>query len=97
MIEKKDIENLANLSRIKLTDAEKASFQKEIEGILGYISQIKNASGETPKTDDKPAAPQAASVFREDVQTVPSGEYTEALVSAAPARQGDYVKVKNIF
>lgn len=97
MIDRKDIEKLASLSRIKLTEAEKDSFQKEIEGILGYVAQIQKVSSDTESAVKKPDSMRPNNMLREDIQTVQGGQYTEALLEAAPFRNKNYVKVKNIF
>jgi len=46
MIEIKDIEKLAELSRINISNEEKEVFAGEIESILNYVDQIKLATGE---------------------------------------------------
>lgn len=96
MIERKDIEHLANLSRIKLSEAEIGEFQTEIDSILGYVAQIQKVSGGEAKASTD-AIPQAVNVFREDVPEREGGEYTEALTKAAPFSDENYVKVKNMF
>ena len=40
MITKADIEKLAKLSRLKLTEAEKEKYAKDMENILAYVKQI---------------------------------------------------------
>ncbi len=94
MIERKDIEHLATLSRVKLDESEITSFQNEIGSVLGYIAQIQKVS-ETAPGDI--TIPQAMNVLREDVPEREGGEYTESLVKAAPFSDGDSVKVKNMF
>ena len=42
-MEIKDIEKLAELAKIELTDAEKESLLKDLDSILGYVKQIKEA------------------------------------------------------
>jgi Asp-tRNA(Asn)/Glu-tRNA(Gln) amidotransferase C subunit len=44
MIEIKEIEKLAELSRIKLTSSEQEQMRNEIVSILGYIDQIQQIS-----------------------------------------------------
>ncbi len=94
MIERKDIEKLAELSRIKLSEGEIASFQKEIDGILGYVAQIQKVSAEG---EVAVSVPRSHNTFRNDIEVTEGGTYTEALLKAAPDREGNYVKVKNIF
>ncbi len=92
MISKTDIEKLASLSRLALTDTEKDSFSNEIGAILGYVGNINSlvSDHENPKHEHK-------NVLREDVVAHGSGEYTDMLIMNAPEREGNYVKVKKIL
>lgn len=92
MITIKDIENLANLSRIKLAEEEKEKMTSEIESILGYVSQVTKLKSEEIKIDHK-----VFNVLREDVVLNESGEFSEKLLSLAPEREGNYFKVKKIL
>ena len=49
-MEVKDIEKLAKLARIELTEEEKKSYLKEIDAILAYVDQIKEV---VAKTDER--------------------------------------------
>jgi aspartyl-tRNA(Asn)/glutamyl-tRNA(Gln) amidotransferase subunit C len=92
MVNKEEIKNLANLARIEITDAEAESLTQELDSILGYVGQIKDASsGEVLKT------PILKNVLREDVPTNADSEYTEDILNNAPAREGNYLKVKKIL
>jgi aspartyl-tRNA(Asn)/glutamyl-tRNA(Gln) amidotransferase subunit C len=92
MISKQDVEKLASLSRQALTEEEKAKFLGEIDAILGFVAKVNEAAEAAP-------APSFANVnvLREDAVTHENGAYTEALLDAAPAREGGYVKVKKIL
>lgn len=48
-----DIQKLASLSRIKLTDDEQIQFAKEIDSILGYVEQIKEVSSGVAEGDTR--------------------------------------------
>lgn len=43
MAEKIDIDHLANLSALELTDEQKVKFAQEFEGIMGLVEQINQA------------------------------------------------------
>lgn len=94
MITTQDIEKLATLSRLKLTDEEKGQFQKEIGSILSYIDQIKKASG---NIKEESIVSDHINIMRDDVVTRTKGEYTEELLKLAPKRDGNFVKVKKIL
>ncbi len=94
MISIGEIEKLATLSRIALTADEKESLRKDMDSILGYVNQINDVSA---KLSSEKKAGLLRNVMREDGEPHESGIFTEALVSAAPRRQGDYIKVKKIL
>lgn len=92
MITITDVEKLANLSRLALTEAEKTSFLKEIDSILGYIANINTLSEIAPEIEYA-----QVNVLREDVVTNNSGEFTDRVLANSPEREGNYVKVKKIL
>ena len=87
------IRKLAALSRIGLKDGEDAKLATEIESILKYVSEIKEASG----NEVVPQAGELRNVMREDGPATPTGTYTDILLEAVPQREGNYVKVKKIL
>ena len=94
MIEVKDVEKLAELARIRLEESEKAELTKEIDSILTYIDQIKEA---TVNVDHASTIGVIRNVFREDIAISTSLEDRERLLNEAPDREGDFIAVKKIF
>lgn len=93
-MERKDIEHLAKLSRIAVTDEEADALAKDITSILGYISEIEEITGN--KEEEKKVGA-LFNVMREDTNPHEPGIYTEDLLNLAPERDGRYVKVKKIL
>jgi aspartyl-tRNA(Asn)/glutamyl-tRNA(Gln) amidotransferase subunit C len=93
MITLQDIEKLATLSRLSLTEAEKEKYRGEIDSILGYIDILKKVSGGKPA----PVMSRNKNVFREDINPHEPDMYTEKLLKLAPKRDGRYIKVKKIL
>lgn len=93
MIKKEEIEKLAELSRIAITDTQIESFRTDIESILGYISEIQKAKGEGCDMSKG----LIKNVMREDTNPHGSGQYTEKLVKAMPKTEKGYLKVKKIL
>lgn len=93
-MEIKDIEKLAKLARIELTDSEKQTYLKEIGAILGYVDQIKGA---VAKTGEERKVPEHRNIMREDEVKNKGMEHTEAIVNEFPAKVGNYLKVKKIL
>jgi len=94
MLEIKDIEKLATLARIKLTDEEKRSFLKEIDPILDYVAQIKEVSGKISNTKK---AREHRNITRPDENESSVGFHTEVLVAEMPEKENNYLKVKKIL
>ncbi len=92
MITTKDIQNLAQLARIEISENEAESLTGEIDSILAYVSQVQNISADSEKKDLV-----LKNVMREDVVTNATGEFAENLLSLAPQREGNYLKVKKIL
>jgi len=93
MLEASDIKKLAQLSRIKLSASEEESLRAEMDSILTYVAEVQEVSLQTKGK----RAPEHRNVFRDDAEPHGSGVYTERVLSAAPFRDGDHVKVKKIL
>ena len=96
MINTQDIEKLAKLARISITEEEKSGLVKEIGSILAYVDEIKQVT-KTSKEDRSEEIGAVYNVMREDSNPHQSGIYTEKILNEAPKREGDYVKVKKIL
>jgi len=88
----KDIKNLASLARIEISEEEAEKLTPEIDSILGYVGQIKDVVGNIKKE-----VPKLHNIMREDISTNTSRQYTDDILSNAPDREGDYIKVKKIL
>ena len=93
-MEIKDIEKLAKLARIELTEGEKQAYLKDISAILNYVDQIKEVAG---KTSEERKVGELRNVIRGDEGENVSGANTEVITGEFPQRQGDYLKVKKIL
>ena len=93
MISKKDIEILANLARIRLSEGEKEGLAKDVDSILAYVDQIKSA----PIGDFKPEPSAVKNVMRDDLAVNTLPEDRERILEEAPKREGDFVAVKKIL
>ncbi len=92
MITKEDIQNLAKLARIEISEDETKSLVQEIDSILGYVGQIQEIS--VSGVSDVSVL---RNVMRDDVVTHAPRQYTEDILALAPSREGDYLKVKKIL
>lgn len=93
MIKKDEVEKLAELSRIEISEEEKETLAKEMESVLSYISEIQKVSSDISASDNMPLV----NVTRDDKDPHESGLYTEALLKAMPKNESGYLKVKKIL
>ncbi|OHA58012.1 MAG: hypothetical protein A2607_00980 [Candidatus Vogelbacteria bacterium RIFOXYD1_FULL_42_15] len=95
MFTEQEIDKLAELSRIALSQEEKQKFQRDFESILGYISELKNA----PVADRKLSADDhyLTNVMREDNEAFMAGANTAKILAEAPKSDDNFFVVKQIL
>lgn len=92
-LSKADVENIAQLARLKLTESETAMFQEQLSSILLYAEAI-----QTLDTTDIPPTTSAIphhTVMRDDTPT--DGLSTTEALSNAPDTADDSFRVKPIL
>ncbi|MBI4262365.1 Asp-tRNA(Asn)/Glu-tRNA(Gln) amidotransferase subunit GatC [Candidatus Uhrbacteria bacterium] len=90
-----DVEHIAKLARIHLTDTEQQKLVTELSSILSYIDQLKAVD-----TTNVPPTAQVTGltdVLRDDVSQQQSVDVREQLLNATPKRTGDFVETKAVF
>ncbi len=92
-ITKKNVEHVAELARLEITEQEKVIFTEQLSNILGYVEMLNELdTGEVSPTSH--VVP-LTNVFRED-QVGEVLEKGEALKNA-PEKEGGYFKVPRII
>lgn len=88
-----EVEHIANLARLQLTEEEKETYRQQLSAILDYVARLQelDTSGIPPTSSVLPAH----GVLREDMP----GESlaTEELLSNAPLRKNDQFRVPPVF
>ena len=90
----KDIEHLARLSRMYLSDEDKEKLREDITNIVVLVDEVKEVAGDA---SEGLHVGTPHNIMRDDTDPHESGVYTEKLLDAAPKRKGQYVEVKNIL
>lgn len=90
-MEIKDVENLAELARIKLSEKEKKELLSDMDSILSYVKQVEGV-----KVEEVDAEYKVQNVWREDG---PQGrEFDKDLVTSQfPDSKDGFLKVKKIL
>jgi aspartyl-tRNA(Asn)/glutamyl-tRNA(Gln) amidotransferase subunit C len=89
----REVEQVARLARLALSDAEKERMRRELDGILSYIDKLRalDTEGVPPTSHAVPMT----NVMRED-EPVPSLPQPDMLANA-PDRSGDFFRVPKII
>lgn len=96
MISIKEVEHIAKLARLGLSEAEKKKYSKELSGILHYIAKLNKAN--TDSIEPLAQVTGLENVFRKDEnhhETDP-GEIKK-IIGQAPERKNNFVKTKPIL
>ncbi len=92
-ISMKEVEHVARLSRLELSEAEKERMRQELDSILAFIDKLRalDTEGVEPTSHAVPMT----NVMREDVLR-PSFPQEEMLANA-PERSGEFFRVPKII
>lgn len=90
-MEIKDVENLAELAKIELTDKEKENLLKDMKEILGYVKQVQEV-----KVGDIELEYKNKNVWREDEMKT-SVFSRDLIIDQFPDSKDGFVKVKKIL
>ena len=93
MITKEQLQHLARLARLQLTDQELNQYAPQLDEIVAFVGQIQKASSQ--KADQGLSTEVAP--LRIDEGFLRSKEDQEDLLSRAPVREGNFIKTQGIF
>ena len=93
MISRQDVEHVARLSRLALSEAEAERMREQLSGILAYIDKLRalDTAGVEPTSHAVPVV----NVFREDEPRPPFP--VEDMLRNAPDRAGNFFRVPRII
>ena len=95
MISREEVLNLSKLSKLSLNAEELPKLETDLNNILNYVSELKNAkAGESSVGEESHLA---VNVMREDVNPHEPGKFSDVLIKAFPESQDGRLKVKKIL
>src|SRR5687768_921639 len=92
-ISKQEVERVAKLARLEISEGEKDAFSRQLSSILTYIEELK--SWDTAGIEPTATVLEQTNVFRED-QARPSLPVEQALLNA-PDSDGGFFRVPRIL
>ena len=101
MISKQQVEHIAKLARISLTENQVLKFQKELSSILDYFEKLKEVNTEKVRpffhSQKQILNSEKQILLREDKAENPDPGAGEKLISLAPDKKEKHIKVKSVF
>lgn len=94
-LSREEILKISELAHLKLAEEEIETFRSQLSSVLEYVDRLS-------AVDVKGVEPAAhisgvTNVLRDDTVMKTPPEVRKALLDAAPAREGDLIKVKPVF
>lgn len=96
MITKEDVQHIAKLARLGLTEKEIEKFQRELSLILDYIEKLKEVDISGVKAELQPLELEITARDDEERQR-DKIERVKKLLKLAPENENSFLKVKSIF
>ena len=97
-IDKKQVEHIAELSRIKLSEKEKEKFSGELSQILDYFETLKKVDTENVLPVSQ--ATGIKNILREDeeekIEKQERDKWRKRILDNVPKKEGEYIKVKSV-
>jgi aspartyl-tRNA(Asn)/glutamyl-tRNA(Gln) amidotransferase subunit C len=94
MISKKEVQRVAQLARLSLTEKEIDKYQKELSLVLDYIEKLKKRDFAALNQQNQE---KIKNVFRKDELNEEDKADKKDLLSLAPKTKDNYLKVKTIL
>jgi aspartyl-tRNA(Asn)/glutamyl-tRNA(Gln) amidotransferase subunit C len=86
----KDVENLAELAKIELSEKEKETLLQDVSGILDYVKQIQDV-----EVSDEEAEHFSKNSWREDA--IKKEDFDLSIIKEQYNNENDFVKVKKVL
>jgi aspartyl-tRNA(Asn)/glutamyl-tRNA(Gln) amidotransferase subunit C len=94
---KQDIEKLALLSRLRVSEKEIEAYAKDFDAILSYIESIQAVDLSAYSAENSKNSRVIHNVMREDENPYEAGSFTDAIIKQAPKSDKGYVRVNKIL
>ncbi|HCC59846.1 MAG: hypothetical protein A2402_00455 [Candidatus Staskawiczbacteria bacterium RIFOXYC1_FULL_37_43] len=94
MISKKEVEHIAKLARLELTENEIEKMQKDLSAILDYFDLLKSAPLPSKILQKQNLGGQAQNLRKDEAERC---QLSDEIIGSAPDKKDDYIKVKAIL
>ena len=89
------VEKIAKLARLELSEDEQAAFQRQLSSILDYVGKLQAV--DTKDVEPMSHSVALGNVLREDAVVACDAEARRKMIEAFPDKEGDLLRVKAVF
>lgn len=100
MIKKEQVQHIAKLARIDLSEKEEKKFQKDLSSILEHFNLLEEVDVSKTEPTFHPTEyflQRKVTIMREDKEKPQKQGLAEKLVESAPAKSKRHIKVKTVL
>ncbi len=90
-----EVEHIADLARIELSEEEKSKYAGDLSAVLNYIDQLSEV--DTSNVSGIPHAATIVNSVREDAAEDCDAETKKKIIESAPLKENGYIKVKAVL
>lgn len=97
MLTKKEVEKIAGLARLGISEEEKSKFVEDLSLVIGYVQKLSEVNIE--KIEPMTGGTNLESITRKDDATkdIANDEMKADILNAAPSKENGYFKVPSIL
>jgi len=88
-----EVEHIATLARLKLTEAEKEKYGSQLSQILAYMKKLQAV--DTAGVEPTSQVTGLSNIMRSD--DITESEIAAEIINGAPSQAGGYIKIPKIF
>lgn len=92
---KKEVEHIAALARVRVSEDEKETFSKQLSSVLDYVNQLQKVAAEG--VEETAQVTGLENEMRKDEIRIASKETRDRIVKNFPEKDDDLCKVKSVF
>lgn len=92
---KKEVEHIAHLARLNVSDAELDRYAEQLSGILSYVEQLQKVN--TDSVESTAQVTGLENVMRNDVIEQVNGDVIKKSIALAPESEDNLIKAKAVF
>ena len=94
-LSREEVEHIASLARLSLSEEENGHYGAQLSAILDYISMLNEV--DTSQVDETCQVTGLEDIFRDDKALECREETRRKILDSFPAREGNFLKVRAVF